>query len=141
MSTNEREFVAGVLAEGRRLDGRGFYDYRTLKLTFPHHQPGHCQVQLGQTRQVPQDLFFLIFRRFLGVVDDLRVCLQGVRGGALRGGGAVPGPADGGLLCLQHGVLADGLARLRSGSAVRPSEEWTVRTSLELALTQPHNHN
>jgi hypothetical protein len=49
LSLNEREFLLASLAEGRRLDGRGLYDYRTLKISFPY-QPGYCEVQLGQTR-------------------------------------------------------------------------------------------
>lgn len=31
------------------MDGRGLYDYRTLKISFPH-EPGFCEVQLGHTR-------------------------------------------------------------------------------------------
>jgi exosome complex component RRP45 len=49
VSLNERDFLVASLAEGRRLDGRGLYDYRTLKISFPY-QPGYCEVQLGHTR-------------------------------------------------------------------------------------------
>ncbi|KAL6046303.1 3'-5'-exoribonuclease [Balamuthia mandrillaris] len=49
LSTNERDFILASLLESRRVDGRGLFDFRALRLTFGH-EPGHCQLQLGQTR-------------------------------------------------------------------------------------------
>ncbi len=49
LSSNEKDFLLSCLNEGKRLDGRGLYDYRALKISFPF-QPGFCEVQLGQTR-------------------------------------------------------------------------------------------
>lgn len=48
-STNEREFVLAALKEGARIDGRKFYDFRTLRLSFGSDY-GAVEVQLGNTR-------------------------------------------------------------------------------------------
>ncbi|KAF9205307.1 hypothetical protein BGZ49_004207 [Haplosporangium sp. Z 27] len=48
-STNEREFVLSALKEGARIDGRKFYDFRTLRLSFGSDY-GAVEVQLGNTR-------------------------------------------------------------------------------------------
>ncbi|KAF9304024.1 hypothetical protein BGZ74_002541 [Mortierella antarctica] len=48
-STNEREFVLAALKDGARIDGRKFYDFRTLRLSFGADY-GAVEVQLGNTR-------------------------------------------------------------------------------------------
>ncbi|KAG0005084.1 hypothetical protein BGZ79_006947 [Entomortierella chlamydospora] len=48
-STNEREFLLSALKEGARIDGRKFYDFRTLRLSFGSDY-GAVEVQLGNTR-------------------------------------------------------------------------------------------
>lgn len=48
-STNEREFLLTALKDGARIDGRKFYDFRTLRLTFGAEY-GAVEVQLGNTR-------------------------------------------------------------------------------------------
>jgi exosome complex component RRP45 len=48
-STNEREFLLAALKDGARIDGRKFYDFRTLRLTFGAEY-GAVEVQLGNTR-------------------------------------------------------------------------------------------
>ncbi|KAI1315646.1 hypothetical protein EDD11_000539 [Mortierella claussenii] len=48
-STNEREFLLSALREGARIDGRKFYDFRTLRLSFGDDY-GAVEVQLGNTR-------------------------------------------------------------------------------------------
>ncbi|KAF9962088.1 hypothetical protein BGZ72_010694 [Mortierella alpina] len=48
-STNEREFLLQALKEGARIDGRKFYDFRTLRLAFGSDY-GAVEVQLGNTR-------------------------------------------------------------------------------------------
>lgn len=52
-STAENETVLKSIAEGKRLDGRGIYDYRRIKLkTGPDY--GQAEVQLGKTRVLCQ---------------------------------------------------------------------------------------
>ena len=51
-STNEREFLLAALKDGARIDGRKFYDFRTLRLTFGAEY-GAVEVQLGNTRSAP----------------------------------------------------------------------------------------
>ncbi|KAF9365388.1 hypothetical protein BGX34_010210 [Mortierella sp. NVP85] len=48
-STNEREFLLAALKEGARIDGRSFYDFRSLRLSFGADY-GNVEVQLGNTR-------------------------------------------------------------------------------------------
>ncbi|KAI9506939.1 3'-5'-exoribonuclease [Coemansia spiralis] len=48
-SNIEREFLLEALEKGIRVDGRGIYDYRTLKITCSPTY-GLVEVQLGQTR-------------------------------------------------------------------------------------------
>lgn len=50
-STNEREFLLAALKEGARIDGRSFYDFRSLRLSFGADY-GNVEVQLGNTRCV-----------------------------------------------------------------------------------------
>jgi exosome complex component RRP45 len=49
-SQNDKAFVLKLLEDGRRLDGRGFSEYRKLDLTFGD-ELGVADVQLGKTRQ------------------------------------------------------------------------------------------
>lgn len=50
LSLNELKFISSALCENhRRVDGRGIYDFRTLKLSFGSEY-GQVQVQLGTTR-------------------------------------------------------------------------------------------
>ncbi|KAI9202952.1 ribosomal protein S5 domain 2-type protein [Polychytrium aggregatum] len=44
-----KAFVNSALAEGVRADGRGPYDFRSIKITFGS-TPGHAEAQLGKTR-------------------------------------------------------------------------------------------
>ncbi|KAI7828016.1 ribosomal protein S5 domain 2-type protein [Gamsiella multidivaricata] len=48
-STNEREFLLAALRQSARIDGRNFYDFRTLRLSFGADY-GAVEVQLGNTR-------------------------------------------------------------------------------------------
>ncbi|KAG0260701.1 Exosome complex component RRP45 [Actinomortierella ambigua] len=48
-SNNEREFLLQALKDGHRIDGRKFYDFRTLRLSFGS-EFGAVEVQLGNTR-------------------------------------------------------------------------------------------
>lgn len=48
-SINEKKFLYEALREGKRIDGRGVYDIRTIRITFGSRY-GHVQVQLGRTR-------------------------------------------------------------------------------------------
>ncbi|ORX49032.1 hypothetical protein BCR36DRAFT_404935 [Piromyces finnis] len=48
-SINEKNFLYEALRQGKRIDGRGIYDVRNIKITFGN-QYGHVQVQLGKTR-------------------------------------------------------------------------------------------
>ncbi|KAF9580777.1 Exosome complex component RRP45 [Lunasporangiospora selenospora] len=48
-SKNEREFLLEALREGARIDGRKFYDFRTLRISFGSDY-GAVEVQLGNTR-------------------------------------------------------------------------------------------
>lgn len=49
ISLNEKNFVLDALNNGKRIDGRGFFDYRTLRIVFGVSS-GCVQVQLGQTK-------------------------------------------------------------------------------------------
>lgn len=49
-SINEKEFLLEALRQGRRVDGRGIYDVRTLQIDFGVDH-GQVTVQLGKTRQ------------------------------------------------------------------------------------------
>jgi exosome complex RNA-binding protein Rrp42 (RNase PH superfamily) len=51
ISLSESKFIINGLSEQKRIDGRGLYDVRTLRLTFGSTW-GRVQVQLGQTRYV-----------------------------------------------------------------------------------------
>ena len=57
-STNEREFLVAALKDGARIDGRNFYDFRTLRLSFGDDY-GAVEVQLGNTRSEPFTTPFL----------------------------------------------------------------------------------
>ncbi|OAD81394.1 hypothetical protein PHYBLDRAFT_25590 [Phycomyces blakesleeanus NRRL 1555(-)] len=48
-SINESQFLLSALKDGRRVDGRGVYDMRSIELTFGQDF-GYVQVQLGKTR-------------------------------------------------------------------------------------------
>ncbi|KAI9012605.1 ribosomal protein S5 domain 2-type protein [Phycomyces nitens] len=48
-SINESQFLLNALREGRRVDGRGVYDMRSIELSFGQDF-GYVQVQLGKTR-------------------------------------------------------------------------------------------
>lgn len=50
VSTNELKFISTAICEKQmRMDGRGVYDFRTLKINFGTEY-GQVQVQLGTTR-------------------------------------------------------------------------------------------
>jgi len=49
VSLNERNFILSAVAENKRIDGRGPYDFRSLKITFGN-EPGRVNVRLGQTK-------------------------------------------------------------------------------------------
>eukprot|EP01127_Copromyxa_protea_P018322 TRINITY_DN573_c0_g1_i1.p1 TRINITY_DN573_c0_g1~~TRINITY_DN573_c0_g1_i1.p1 ORF type:complete len:459 (+),score=113.42 TRINITY_DN573_c0_g1_i1:3-1379(+) len=50
VSSNELKFISSAICESQlRMDGRGVYDFRTLKITFGSEY-GQVQVQLGTTR-------------------------------------------------------------------------------------------
>eukprot|EP01130_Rhizamoeba_saxonica_P016527 TRINITY_DN765_c0_g1_i3.p2 TRINITY_DN765_c0_g1~~TRINITY_DN765_c0_g1_i3.p2 ORF type:complete len:377 (-),score=102.55 TRINITY_DN765_c0_g1_i3:2002-3132(-) len=49
ISLNEQQFIKQAIAEQMRIDGRGLYDFRSLKITFGDSF-GKVQVQLGRTR-------------------------------------------------------------------------------------------
>ncbi|XP_049848526.1 uncharacterized protein LOC126315317 [Schistocerca gregaria] len=49
VSSNEKQFIINAINEERRIDGRGIFDYRALKISFGSKW-GSVQVQLGQTR-------------------------------------------------------------------------------------------
>jgi exosome complex component RRP45 len=49
LSISEKEFILEALRAGRRIDGRGIHDFRTIKIAFGE-QRGQAEVQLGQTR-------------------------------------------------------------------------------------------
>ncbi|KAK9727653.1 3'-5'-exoribonuclease [Basidiobolus ranarum] len=48
-SINERNFVLQALREGHRIDGRGPYDFRSLKISLGP-ELGQAEIQLGRTR-------------------------------------------------------------------------------------------
>jgi len=50
-SINEKNFLYEALRQGKRIDGRGIYDVRNIRITFGN-QYGHVQVQLGKTRLI-----------------------------------------------------------------------------------------
>lgn len=50
LSLNDREFLLSCLREGKRIDGRGIYDFRAMKISFLGQDTGHVEVQFGQTR-------------------------------------------------------------------------------------------
>lgn len=49
ISLSERNFTSQAIAEGLRLDGRKFDQYRSLSLTFGDEY-GVAEVQFGKTR-------------------------------------------------------------------------------------------
>ena len=49
ISLSERKFIVNSIAEEKRIDGRGLYDVRAVRLSFGSTW-GRVQVQLGQTR-------------------------------------------------------------------------------------------
>jgi len=49
LSVNNKEFLKQCIHEGKRIDGRGIYDFRAVKITFGV-ESGHVEAQLGQTR-------------------------------------------------------------------------------------------
>ncbi|XP_053712693.1 exosome complex component RRP45-like isoform X1 [Synchiropus splendidus] len=53
LSNCERDFLLKAIEEKKRLDGRGTYDYRKLKITFGTDF-GSCFVELGKTRVMAQ---------------------------------------------------------------------------------------
>jgi hypothetical protein len=66
VSVNERQFISDAIKQGRRIDGRAQFDYRTLRIAFGS-SPGRVQIQLGQTKyamayfdSVPE-IFFIFF--------------------------------------------------------------------------------
>lgn len=50
VSNNERVFLLEALRKKLRVDGRGIYDLRTVKISLGHH--GYAEVQLGETRVI-----------------------------------------------------------------------------------------
>lgn len=69
LSLNEKNFLLDALNAGRRVDGRGFYDYRTLRIVFGT-APGCVQIQLGQTKYEisPQRNISLYTYHFHGII-------------------------------------------------------------------------
>jgi hypothetical protein len=59
ISSNERSFIIGSISEEKRVDGRGLFDFRTVRLSFGSTW-GRVQVQLGATRYV-WNLVMLIY--------------------------------------------------------------------------------
>lgn len=51
VSLSERKFILEAIANEQRIDGRGLYDVRTLRIAFGSTW-GRVQVQLGSTRYV-----------------------------------------------------------------------------------------
>lgn len=51
ISLSERTFVISSIADSTRIDGRGLYDVRTLRISFGSTW-GRVQVQLGATKYV-----------------------------------------------------------------------------------------
>lgn len=63
ISVNERAFIEKVLNEQKlRVDGRGIYDVRTIKVTTLPGTPGKAEVQLGTSRYLTTNL--LIHNKF-----------------------------------------------------------------------------
>eukprot|EP01134_Creolimax_fragrantissima_P001969 CFRG1969T1 len=53
VSTAEKQFILDNIKRSKRLDGRGVYDYRKIKLTYGTEY-GHVEVQLGRSRAMCQ---------------------------------------------------------------------------------------
>ncbi|KJE88989.1 polymyositis/scleroderma autoantigen 1 [Capsaspora owczarzaki ATCC 30864] len=53
LSNNERSFVQGAMKSGLRVDGRGVYDFRRIRIAYQPER-GHVEVQLGRTRVMVQ---------------------------------------------------------------------------------------
>lgn len=49
-SINEKEFLLKALRDGIRVDGRGPYDFRAIRISFGNAGYGYAEVQLGRTR-------------------------------------------------------------------------------------------
>ncbi len=52
LSLNEKSFILDALKERQRIDGRNYYDVRTIEINFPTPDPGLVEIQLGETRFV-----------------------------------------------------------------------------------------
>lgn len=49
VSINEREFIQTALYEDLRIDGRGMYDFREVKISFGEDY-GRVELSIGQTK-------------------------------------------------------------------------------------------
>jgi len=134
ISTVEKQFLLDALWEGKRLDGRGSSEGRSLEITYGLDW-GSCQVSLGKTRvlaQVTCQVVEPLFSRPNEGVLQVNLDLTGLAAPRFEGGGR-PGEESVELSRLLERTLKESRCLdLESLCIVAEEKVWQIRLDLNV---------